>query len=253
MWSEVLPDDPDCGKRIAGTDSVLKGAYDDSMSHISEVSFQQLPSAKEGAVTGRTPSGQEGKFDNKDYYIEYETAANTTSRWGESPVLYSAMMVHELGHVGTSTEYHLGRHFKDAESKRAVQWAELDVAPGGSDEDLGQRAGAEQNKLDENRESLRTIVEKEKAVLGENVYPYLTGGPSGSARLDYMLTGGMGAHYETVLTEMMMYLAAEGKQKTKTYRFMSRMLKEAIARRRKGGTEVSKVDPNAWFYEVWKW
>jgi hypothetical protein len=56
----------------------------------------------------------------------------------------------------------------------------------------------------------------------------------------------------------MYYLRAKNRANTDTYAFARRMLKEANDRRRVGfwsdpGTEVRRVDSQAWWFQFWKW
>lgn len=254
LWSDVLPSDPGYPARVAAKDSRLKKSYDDSMSNLGQTSFQQIPKAKAGAETGRTPADQLAAYDNKPYFINYQPQPQTTGRWSDAK-MYGAMMVHELGHVGTSAGFHLDRHFTAADLQGGTVWSEIDIADGAADDNEAiDRVLAQEDRLRDNVDALKNIVEKEKKTLGTAMYSYLTeSGDEGTARLDYMLTGGMGAHYETVLTEMMITLQGAKKSGTRTYKFMSRMLGEAVDRRRNDRRKVAKVDPKAWWFQFWKW
>ena len=58
---------------------------------------------------------------------------------------------------------------------------------------------------------------------------------------------------DTVLFDLTFYLEKKGLTKTTTYKLALRMLKEATDRRNKPGTDVRRVDAQAYWFQFWKW
>jgi hypothetical protein len=241
MWATVHP-----GYGLANIrqDSALSDLYDDAAAQLPNTDFVQVPNTAPQIST--TPGAAQ------PYRCDWDTAANL----GLDNDYFAGAVIHELVHAAASQQY--DRHGANADE---LVWANMNLpaAVGPVDPSNG-LAGNQLTFLKRQIQTIRdnwndlaaiALADRQSGSLT------LTQANHVDSRIRYSLSTAF-VHNDTVLGDLMYYLRAKNRANTDTYAFARRMLKEANDRRRVGfwsdpGTEVRRVDSQAWWFQLWKW
>ncbi len=251
MWAAVHP-----GYAIENIrrDSALAKWYDDAAAQLPLVDFVQVPN------TGPqiTPTGNAHPLPK--YRLDHDTAATNA---GGDDHAFASKIIHELVHAASAEMYNKpGINMMDM-----TGWADLNLPPAVGPV-VEPNSGMTQNQRDslnrqldtimENYDDLRAEADADLAAnrINQAQHTYLTAMvPLG--RITYAQVNITG-HNESVIGEIMYWLRANNRRRTRTYKFARRMLKEANSRRRNDiwsgpETEVRRVDRGKKFFQFWKW
>ncbi|HWL34896.1 MAG TPA: hypothetical protein VNQ77_01760 [Frankiaceae bacterium] len=238
MWQGVAPHyDPGLIARIIGADAALAALYRDAEQQLPVSDFHVDAALADPMAAPPLPQ-QPGL-----YRVGYPDAAPA------DPHFFVASILHELGHVAMPATYRTHRAAEEMDYPEL--WAanmHLPMPALGSGGESAQAASYRRQKavIERNWADLRTLFEGEEDQFTAPQLAHVT------RRLDYAEASAH-QHNETVLGDLMYWLAANGHAATRTYRFAARMLREANDRRARPGTEARVVDRDAWWFQFWKW
>jgi hypothetical protein len=241
MWGAVHP-----AYALANiaNDSTLNSLYHDAEAQLPNVDFQQ--------VGGMAPQIASTPLAAQPYRIDWDTAANL----GHDNHFFAGEIIHELAHAASSQQY-----TRNGANQGDLIWVNMNLpAPVGVVNPLTGLAPNQLLAAQNQRQTLinnwndldaEALVDSNAGTLTAGQYAHISG------RIQYAgATSDL--HNETVLGDIMYYLLANNLENCRTYKFAKRMLKEANDRRQNGfwsnqGTNVRRVDRQAWWFQFWKW
>jgi len=252
MWTAVYPGvAPAFAPAIIAADSVLAALYNDAAAQLANVDFQQVAGTAPQITAVASPPAP------APYRLDWDTAANL----GHDDDFFVGEIIHELAHAASAEMYTSNVGAAGLAANPNLVWANMNLpAPVGAISPVTGLAPNQQvvynnqiGTLQQNWTDLEGELDADDAagILPAVDYNHLYG------RIQYALFTAF-LHNDTVLGDILYYLQAKALTDSRTYRLARRMLKEANDRRQQGfwanaGTEVRRVDSQAWWFQFWKW
>jgi hypothetical protein len=222
-------------EKIINTDPALSQAYVDLAAHLGQMDFQY--------VSGKQPEANMVPNLQQIYQINYGKRKEMGGVYND-PTRYVGAILHEMMHITAALQY--ATNVQPGSAGHAANM-NLPVGVGNveqfgltdnqfSDENLG--AVKQMDIMHANWEQLRALSEadlKQGDLTDEEATMI-------QSRIDYasVLPDAL-AHYDTVLVDLLYYLASEGVQRSQSYLFAQQMLVEANARRSSGQGAVQSM------------